>query len=371
MAWFEKKSPSYLGIDLGAGGAKVVELVQEKGRAKLMTYGFTEREPNAVPANLLESPDETAALLKEMLKRSRATTTQCIAAIPAASVWSIVANVPNVPEKQLKEAIQAQAKKFIPVPLDELQLDYKLIGNPSLTVSTPPPFGAAAQPAANTAVATKVHQVLITGAARSTIQSYVDLFRKAGLTLVSLETEVFALIRSLIGRDRATTMIVDVGSRRTNLVVVEDGIPFVTRSLDLGGDVFTSAMSDALAVDVLTAEKMKRDVRGISTLYPDQGLPKMFAAAVAPLLSELHYTVGLYSKNDEGRPAKAIEKVILTGGAALLPSLGEAIKTELGIRTYVGDPWARVVYPEELRPALDEIGPRFAVAIGLAMYGIE
>jgi type IV pilus assembly protein PilM len=370
MAWFAKKPSSFLGVDLGTGGAKLVELVQDKGRAKLMTYGFSERDPGALPNNLLEQPDETASLLREMAKRARATTNQCVAAIPAASVWSVVANVPNVEDRNLKEAIQAQAKKFIPVPLDELQLDYKLIGNPSLTVNAPPPFGSAA-PASQTAVATKTRQVLITGASRATIRAYVDLFHKAGLSLVSLETEVFALIRSLIGRDRASTLIVDVGSRRTNLVVVEDGIPIVTRSLDVGGDAFTAAMAGTLAVDPLTAEKMKRDVRGISSLYPDQGLPKMFAAVVAPLLSELHYTVSLYSRAEEGTGAKGVEKVILTGGASLLPALGEAIKAELGVRTYVGDPWARVVYPEELRPALDEIGPRFAVPVGLAMYGIE
>jgi len=163
-----------------------------------------------------------------------------------------------------------------------------------------------------------------------------------------------------------------MGAARTNIIIVENGIPFVTRSLDMGGVAFTKAMSRAMSLDIKAAEQMKCDIKSVSTLYPGEGLPKIFEMTVAPLLTELQYSMNLYSgQQQEGQSSKRIEKIILTGGSAALPQLVDYFAKQLNIRVYAGDPWARVVYPDGLRPILDEIGYRFAVATGLAMRDIE
>jgi type IV pilus assembly protein PilM len=220
----------------------------------------------------------------------------------------------------------------------------------------------------------KTVQVLLTGASRAMVQKYVTVFKTAGMELVSIETEAFALIRSLIGKDRATTMIVDMGAVRTNIVIVESGVPYVTRSLDMGGATLTKAMAKTLAMDAKSAEQMKCDIKSIASIYPGEGLPKIFETSIAPMITELQYSMNLYVGQTDGGVAaggKQVEKIILTGGSAALPSLAPYFARQLGIKTYVGDPWARIVSPEGLRPVLDEIGPRFAVSAGLAMRDIE
>ncbi|HTK04317.1 MAG TPA: type IV pilus assembly protein PilM [Candidatus Eisenbacteria bacterium] len=368
MGLFGPKKQSYLGVDLGAGGIKLVELQNEKGRARLFTYGFTERTPESQPTNLVDSPKETAELLKKMVQKAKTSTMRTVAGLPIASVFSSVITVPKGSEREVREAIQWQAKKLIPVPLEEMVLDPKIITTPGEKAK------ASAAPAAKGEIKKdeqKSIQVLITGASKSMVGKYTAVFKQAGLELVSLETEAFALIRALIGKDRSTTMIVDIGSIRTNIIIVENGIPYVTRSLDMGGVTLTKAMSKALSMDMKNAESMKNDIKSVSTLYPGEGLPKIFETSIAPMLTELQYSMNLYIGQGDQRTGKTIEKIILTGGSAALPSIAGFFAKQLNIKVYLGDPWARVVYPDDLRPVLEEIGPRFAVSVGLAMRDIE
>lgn len=365
MGLFGPKKQSYVGVDLGAGGIKLVELLNEKGRARLYTYGFTERGPESQTAPLVDSPRETSELLKKIVQKSKTSTNKAVAGLPIASVFSSVITVPKGTDREMRDSIQWQAKKLIPVPLEDMVIDPKIIT---------PPSGKAA-PAAKDAPPAKKDdksvQVLITGASKSMVGKYTSVFRQAGLDLVSLETEAFALIRALVGKDRTTTMIVDMGSVRTNIIIVENGIPYVTRSLDMGGVTLTKAMAKALDMDMKAAEQMKTDIKSVSSLYPADGMPKIFEAAVQPMLTELQYSMNLYTGQNGGGNGKQIEKIIMTGGSAAVPSLATFFNRQLNVKVYVGDPWARVVYPEELRPVLEEIGPRFAVSVGLAMRDIE
>lgn len=374
MGLFGSKKQSFIGVDLGAGGIKFCELQNQKGRARLVTYSFTERLPDAEPASLVDAPKDTVDLLKKMVQKAKTTTTRAVAGLPIASVFSAVITVPKAAnDKDFKEAVQWQAKKLIPVPLEDMVLDFKKIEDPSKgKKSDEKKKNKEEKGKGKEKDEAKTQPVLITGASKAMVQKYITVFKQAGLELVSLETEAFALIRSLIGKDKSTTMIVDIGSLRTNIVIVENGIPYVTRSLDMGGATFTKAISATLSMDMKAAEQMKCDIKSVSSIYPGEGIPKVFDSAIQPMLTELKYSMGLHTGAQEDTvQGKQVEKIILTGGSALLPSLGEHVAKQLGLRTYVGDPWARVVSPDGLRSVLDEIGPRFAVPIGLAMRDIE
>jgi type IV pilus assembly protein PilM len=376
MGLFGQKKQSYLGVDIGSSGMKVVELLNEKGRARLFTYAFTERAPDKQSVSLIDYPKEASDQLRAIAAKAKVSTMRAVGGLPVSSVFSAVITVPRGSEKEMQEAIRYQAKKLIPVPLEEMVLDSKIIGGKD-TMKAPNPKkqdkekGAEGEKAKDPAAKVEKNaQVLITGASKAMVQKYVTIFKQAGLQLVSLETETLALIRSLVGKDRATTMIVDMGGMRTNIIIVEMGIPYVTRSLDMGGNALTRAMSKTLAMDMRSAEQMKTDIRSISSIYPGEGMPKIFESTIQPMLTELQYSMNLYAGHD-ATDGKTVEKIILTGGGAGLPALAGHLEKQLNTKTYVGDPWARVVYPNELRPVLDEIGPRYAVSVGLAMRDIE
>ncbi|MCC7522812.1 type IV pilus assembly protein PilM [Candidatus Uhrbacteria bacterium] len=347
-------SASYLGVDIGYGGMKMVELKNEKGRARLVTYAYANLPSDSLDKSLLNDIPFAADLLKKMVAKSKATAKKSISALPISSVFSSILSVPTVNDKELKDAVAMQAKKLIPLPLEEVSLDTKIIDK-----IEKPTDGA--KPAT---------RVLVTAAPKTLVTKYLEIFKQAGLELVSLETEAFAEIRALIGKDRSTIMVVDIGSLRTNILVVENGIPFITRSIATGGTAITQTIAKTLGIPLEQAESMKRDIKSMQAFAPTGDLSPILTVLVKPILDEIKYSFNQYQQQANGS-GKRIEKIILTGGSALLPRLSEFLTQQMNVNTYLGNPWARVVFPPDLRPVLEELGPRFAVPIGCAMRDID
>lgn len=347
---------SFLGVDLGATSIKIVELKEEAGRARLLTYGYTEQSIGYPEKEFTETPERAIDLIKKICVKARTVSKQAVAALPSASVFSSVINIPAAPGKDLAEAVRWEAKKIIPLPLEEMILDWKVLTSEATAGVTPP---VAPQ---------KTTRVLLTAAAKNLVKKYLDIFKGAGLNLVSLETETFALVRALVGVDKSTVIVVDMGAASTAISIIENGVPFLNRSLNVGGINITKEIAASLGIDFNQAEQMKYDV-GMSP-GAGGGVSKIVERALSMLLNEIKYCANIY-QNQEGGTEKKIEKVILTGGGALLPNFVEYLSGALNMRVYAGNPWARIIYPEELRPILDQVGPKFSVAIGLAMRELE
>lgn len=366
MSFFSKPATlSFIGIDLGQSGVKLVELMNEKGRARLVTYGYADFPAGGTPTPLIEDSERAISLIKKLVSTARCTTKKVISALPSASVFSSIISVPSSTDKELKEAIQWQAKKLIPMPLEDIMLDSKVIDTTAAQATAASPSGAPTEGKKNVA------RVLITGAPKTLVNRYVEIMKGAGLELISLETESLAQIRSLIGKDRSSIMLIDIGSQRTNICVVEKGVPFLTRSIATGGISITQTIAKTLGLPFEQAESMKRDIRTMQTFAPTGDISPILSTLLKPIIDEIRYSFNLYQGQAEGGQQKRIDKIILTGGSALLPRLPEFLTQLMNVNAYLGDPWARVVYPQDLRPVLEEIGSRFTISLGCAMRDIE
>lgn len=147
--------------------------------------------------------------------------------------------------------------------------------------------------------------------------------------------------------------------------MVHEGIPFLHRSIKAGGATVTAMMAKQLGISHGDAEQMKLDLAQAG----EGELPPVLKEAMMPILHEVRYSLDLYAQQ-EFHEHESVEKIIITGGSARLPQIDPFLTEALDINVYLGDPWARVAAPKGIRPVLDEIGPRFSVAIGLAMKGI-
>lgn len=355
MSWlFKEKTKKFIGLDIGLSGIKLVELANDGGHARLVTYAYIDYPLDNFDTLFNERIEDVARIIKKMLAEARCTTKNAVAAVPVSSVFSSIINVPATNDKELKAAINWEAKKLIPIPLEEIQLDSKVIDGSSKMEG-----------------GKKVSRVLLTGAPKTLVNRYLDLLnRRCGLNLLSLETEAFAQIRSLVGRDRASIMVIDTGFQRTNITVVENGVPFLNRSIAIGGDSITRSISQMLGVTYEQAESMKRDIRSMESFAPSGDLTPILTNLLKPIINEIKYSFSLYQGQGGPGEQRNIDKIILTGGSALLPSMSEFITQLMNVNAYLGDPWARVVYPMDLRPILDDIGSRFSVSIGCAMRDI-
>lgn len=349
---------SCLGVDIGSSGIKIIELKRDNKRVVLSTYGFSETLGGANPLN---SPIEnTAKTINKIWQESGMTSRRVVAGLPNFSVFSSIITLVDVADANLSAAIDAEARKVMPLPLEEMILDWKKIALPvGQRVDS---NGSSADIKSGAKTVTKI---LLTGAPKALVNKYIEIFKKAELNLVFLEGEIIALIRSLVGNDKGTIMLVEVGSTTSDLVIIDQGVPVFNRSLDLGGFTVTEAISKSLNIDMQQAEQFKYDL-GVAGARSAE-LPESLKKLVSSVASEIKYSLNLFQNNN----GKKIEKIIMTGGSAMLYNFSEYLAKELDHNVIIGSPWSLISYPLNIKPLLDEIGPRLSVSVGLAMRGIS
>lgn len=378
------KTESFLGVDIGAHGIKLIELRKSKNRPQLWTYGIAdekidihsnqkiEKNPELVqaesdkpteefspesdtgatrplfdPSTLDARAEKYAKILKDLWTKSRATTRLATASLPISYVFHAVVNLPEVDKKEIEYHVRAKVKKMLSRPIEEMQVVHQVV--PADTKD-------------------KFMRVLVTAAPKELINFYSSIFQKAGLQLQELETEAFALERSLVGRDQTTAMIVDIGAERSNLFIVDRGLPVTHRSLQSGGRDMEKALAGFLGMDEKAVGQIKKDIARMSDADVDS-FSSIFEPFVKPIIKEIEYSFNLFL-NQTGNENKRPEKIILTGGSSVFPFFAREIGDNFNMKVFVGDPWARVVYQQGLKPILDMVGPRMSVAIGLALRNI-
>jgi len=335
---------SHLGIDIGSSSIKVVELKKVGGSPTLLTYGFSENHGDLDQAD----PKEIAAIINKICIQTNAVSRQAVSALPTFSVFSSIINLSGVSKKDLPSAISWEAKKVIPLPPEEMILDWKKIDSYD-------------QAEKNNI------KVLLTGAPKTLVKKYIEIFKNAKINLISLETETFALIRSLLGNDKSAVMLVEIGAKTTSFTIIEQGIPILNRSIDIGGRTITKTLSHSLNIGLERAEQFKYDLGVGSIDTTANAIPRTIVESISPIINEVKYALNLF----QNKNGKKVDKIILSGGSALLINLTSYLSKILDINVVAGNPWSKISYPMDLKPLLDEIAPRLAIAIGLALREVE
>ena len=370
---------SYIGVDLGAGGVKLVELRKEKNRPVLFTYGLTagrhdihqlmapaektardllgERQVEPEVGADIKSQtrvddlqvEKYAKLIREACHASGTVSKKAVVSLPVSAVFHAMVTLPRMEKKDFNTVLRAEVKKLLPRPLEEMALDYQIL----------PDLGN-----------TKDERVLINAVPKEMVSFYTRVFQKAGLILEALEPESTALVRSLVGKDGAVIMIIDVGAERTNFFIIDQSVPVTHHSIEAGGHKMDNILKNILDLDMTTTEQVKYDLSdylgsGKNNITSEEFL-QIFTPIIDPILKEIEVSLDLYLRQSNNI-GKRLEKVVLTGGAGLLPYLSTFIADKFKLKCYVGDPWARMVYQNGLKPILNKIGPRMSVAIGLAL----
>jgi len=292
--------------------------------------------------------------IKKLCLACRVKTKKVAVSLPVSSVFHAIVTLPVVKkEEETRSMIRSEVKKFIPWSLEEMALDYQFLEKPTKEATT--------------------QKILVNAVPNKMISFYTKVFLRTGLKLEALEPESSALARSLIGRDQSVNMIVDIGAERTNFFIIENSVPIIHQSIDYGGHKIDSILKNNFGVqeDELV-EQFKKDLfynlnrQGQTLPESLESQANMFKPVIEPILKEIEVNLEIYLRQ-AGNAQKKPQKVILTGGTGFLPFLKEAIADKFKVKCYVGDPWARIIFQQSLKPVLHEIGPQMSVAIGLAL----
>jgi type IV pilus assembly protein PilM len=356
----DKSSQSSLGIDIGSSAIKVVQLKKKGGKAVLETYGalalgpYGKSEIGAVTN--LETEDISRALI-DVMKESNVTTHSCVLAIPSSSSLIFTISLPGkVTEDQLSTIVPIEARKYIPVPISEVTLDWSMLPEETETFENTMATPLTDQPIVESKV-----EVLVVAIHNDILARYREILTKTGLNSESFEMEIFSNIRSSFNHDLTPVLFIDFGASKTKLSIVEGGVVRVFHIVNRGSQDITKNISSSLGISFSEAEKMKRT-------YGLDASGNKDAADIARLstdyiFAETNSIVLAYEKKYN----KTISKVIMIGGGSLLKGLQERALEGLHREVVYGDPFTKTEAPAFLQPVLSVSGPEFAVAIGLAL----
>jgi type IV pilus assembly protein PilM len=343
----ERSVQGVVGIDLGSSSIKIVQLKNQGSNVTLETYGELQLGPYAGVevgrATNLEVGRLTEAL-GDILKEANATTRNAGTAVPYAASFITVLSVPveNTPGA-LDNLIPLEARKYVPVPVNQVTLDWFVV---------PPLKG----------VEVRGTRVLLAAIHNEALSKAQAVLAQAGVQNSFHELEIFSTIRSSVENAADTVMIMDIGAGTSKLYVVSEGIVQATHSLPLGGQDMTSGLSKALELSIEDAEEMKRQVGLTATDNPRVGRALSFT--LDRIAADARRMIEAYERTAGIAP---ISSIILSGGGSALKGFDAYLEQILGRKVVSANPFSKVVYPAFLEATLREIGPSFSVAMGIAL----
>lgn len=351
-----KNEQSILGIDIGSSAIKVVQLTKKKEIGVLETYGeiaLGKYGGQHVGQAVKLTDEKVVEALKDIIRESGAKIKNVSVSIPLKSSFVTAIDLP-VGEKNLQEIIEIEARRYVPVAISEVHLDWWVI--PKDTEVEQESEDGKAQNIKETT------RILLVATHKDVVSRYRDIISKAGLEVKAFEIEIFSMIRACVGRVTHSVMVMDLGASSTKMVIVDHGIIRMSHSLNRGSQDLTLALSRSLSIDFDRAEETKREI-GLSQLPEHREMVSVMEPQLDYIISEADTMIKDYQKK-YNRP---VSRVILTGGGALLGGLVEFSVKRFNIEVGLANPFSKVEYPAFLEEVLKKVGPSFSTSLGLAI----
>lgn len=351
---FGKRNDKFLGVDIGSSSIKIVQLSKQKGVVTLDTFGEIALGPYGGKeighAVKLEPPKLTEAL-NDLIQEAQADATVAGLSIPLKSSLVFNMKMPEVDEKKLDEMVRLESRRYIPVPVSEVSLDWSVIPNNS---------GEDQEEEEER----NFLNILVVAIHKDTLAKYKEVAQMGQLDLQFLEIETFSTIRSVIDHDKEAVVVLDIGASVTKLYIVEYGVIQKSHIIGIGSQNMISALETKRR---LASVKEDLNLGQGGALSEAMAKSQTTPVDLDRILQETKKVVLEYQKEHK----KNIELVVLTGGgsvlAGILPYVQEALETEIEL----AHPFEKTKTPAFLDDTLRDAGPEFAVAIGLALRGLS
>ena len=359
-ALFKHREKGIVGIDLGSSSLKLVQLRKEKERAILETYGeISTAHYGGVEmgqsARLVDQ--KVLEMLEDLIKEANITARQAVVSLPLRVSFVSLLTLPIMNEKDLAEAVHYEARRYIPVPINEVILDWW---------SLPQGILSDAEREEGLVKEKKFIEVLLVAVHQQVLEKYRSIFKEAGIEIVSFEIEIFSQVRSAIAREVAPILLIDYGAQSTRFTIVDYNIVRMSHNADRGSQDLTLALSRSLGIDFERAEKLKRDT-GLSLRPEHQEIKNV----IEPLLDH-NFSEGIRVMTEyKRRTNHSIKRIVFTGGGSLLKGLIDFSINKFGVEARLSNPFQKVEYPPFLEPALRDLSPIFSTALGLALREMQ
>lgn len=337
-----------VGIDLGLGSIKAVALnkVQENyvlsGIGEVKTPNSEWMKSTATKKNI----EDVAAALKGLLKDLKINGRQAVTALPEYEIVSRLVSLPPLKESEIKDALRFEAETFVPYPLDQVSIDYEIIEEDTAGRLT----------------------VFAIAAKNDLIANYIKVFKLVGIDLLAIESPAVSTRRILkqMGTASTATMLADIGEKYSEIVAFKKGNIYFARSMPVGGESLTRAISVNLGLDMASAEEYKK-AYGIKDMELEGKIKNAIMPVFSSMAEEIRRAMALFAEGSD----KPIELLVLSGGGSKMPGFAEELTRLLGIEVQVIQPFLKIDCTQVVAPIdLNADGHRFSTATGLALRGL-
>lgn len=338
------KDKPIFGLDIGTSSIKVMQIGSANKKQLITGYGVTAYDQDAIKNGVIEKPELLAKSTKKLFEDGligQISTRRVALGIPVAKTYNRVMNLPYMSVKDLNEAVKLEAEQYIPVPIDDLYIDYNITAQTKDNI-----------------------ELLAVAAPKRIVDSYLEFTNLLGLEVAVIETTINASSRLVANseNDVMPTILIDFGSVSVDITIF-DKQPIVTGTVAGGGDTFSELISKKLDVSLQVAHTIKTKYGlGVSKKQKD------IQDALKPVLSQLTKEIKKMIRYYEDRSSSQgkISQIITMGGGANMPGLSEYITSEMRLPARMCNPWSNLDFGK-LQPPSSVEKSMYVTAAGLAL----
>jgi type IV pilus assembly protein PilM len=340
------KKQSLVGLDIGSHSIKAVELEPQPGKSwRLTRWGISPPLAEAIVDGEIMDRQLVTDAISNLFESRGIKCRSVVAAVSGRAVIVKKITMNRLSPDDAQQAVYWEAEQHVPYDINDVSLDFEILG-----------------PAPNDP---KQMQVLLVAAKKDMVMSFGDLIREAGLTPVVVDVDSFAAQNALEANydfaPEEVVAILNVGGEITNINVIQAGVPYFTKDLQVGGNTFIEAAQRKFKLSQAEAAAAVRGESG-SNLE----LAPVIEQAFEGLATALERAQAFLRTSGE---AGAISRIMLCGGSAMTPGVPEFMQRRFGVTTEIANPLARVAYDPALFAGQDvmKVAPLLTVGIGLAL----
>ncbi len=333
----------FFGLDIGTSSIRVVQLRGAPPVKTLDRYGSAPVAGTLAVSDAKADQQKLAQAVVQLCKQAGITTKNVAVGVPSTRVFTTVVDIEKLSSAELAKTIRYQADSFIPTPLAESKIDWALLGD---------------SPKDSTKA-----EVLLSSVSNAYIEERLDTLENAGFNVIAFEPDTFAVMRSIVAPDATQPqMVLDVGARSTDLIIVISGAPRLTRSIPIGSEAIIRSAIAGLGVDAAQATQFVYKF-GVSKDKLEGRVYNAIINTVDNLVAEVEKSIKFFQSRYTNQK---LERIIVTGGASTLPEFPLYIANKFGINVEIGNAWRNVSFPSSRQNELLSISNHFSVACGLA-----
>lgn len=340
---FYKDKPLF-GLDVGFSSIKVMQIAEHGKKQRVVGYGVASYDSKTTKEGVIEDLEGLAKITKDLFESNlvgEIDTRRVALTVPVAKTYNRVITLPDLSKKDLDAAVQLETSQYIPVPVEELYVDYTVTDQTKETT-----------------------EILVVAVPKKIIDSYMTYAHMLGLEVAAIETTISASSRLVAHSERETspTILIDFGSVSVDITIFDKQL-VVTGTVAGGGDTFTDLIAKKLDVSHQVAHTVKTKY-GLGVSKKQKDIQEALEPILASLAKEVKKMLRYYE--DRGTSKQKINQVITMGGGANMPGLSEYITNELRLPTRMCDPWNHLDFGK-LQPPSELEKSMYITAAGLAL----